>query len=325
MATTSARALKLLSVLSTGSLVSASEIAERMGVAERTVRRDITTLRDLGYEIEPITGAGGGYRMRGGARLPPMVFDEDQVIAIAVALQTAPSVLAGIAESSARALKTVRQVMPEQLRIESDAFTVTLVPNYWEFPASPIDAAVVRDVGAAVRRRHILRADYADNEAEPTRLRLEPHHMIVWAARWYLVAYDLDLCTWRALRLDRLTAKSPTYAPFLERDMPNGTPESFVKHSFDRGDSVVGWPCQGSAVLDIAPQVVAEFAPGGAVVEYVSDTSSRLRMGAWSWVGLAGLFITFGAALEEVEPLELRKAFFTVRNRIDQIESRQEP
>lgn len=319
MASTSARALKLLSLLSTGTLIRSDEIAQRMGVAERTVRRDISTLRDLGYEIEPVKGLGGGYRMQGGARLPPMVFDEDQVVAIAVALQTAPSVLAGISESSARALRTVRQVMPERLRLESDAFAVTLVPNYWEFPAAPIDASVVRDVGAAVRRRHVLRADYDDGTTEGQRLRVEPHHMIVWAARWYLVAFDLDRDDWRALRLDRLTAKDPTYVPFSERAMTEGAPASFVKQTYDRGDSVAGWPCQGSAVLDVSPHIAAEFAPGGAVVEFVSSASSRLRMGAWSWTGLAGLFLTFGATLTDVEPLELRQAFIEIRSRIDRI------
>jgi len=319
MASTSARALKLLSVLSTGALIRAEEIVERMGVAERTVRRDISTLRDLGYEVEAVKGVGGGYRMRGGTRLPPMMFDEDQVVAIAVALQTVPSVLAGISESSARALATVRQVMPERLRLDSDAFTVIFVPNYWEFPAAPIDARVVREVGAAVRRRHVLRAEYNEGP-EPTRLRLEAHHMIVWASRWYLVAYDLDLQSWRALRLDRLTVKDPTYVPFAERAVPGETPESFVKKSFDRGDSIASWPCQGSAILRVAPHAAAEFAPGGAVVEYVSETHCRLRMGAWSWTGLAGLYITFGAALAEVEPEELRHAFSSVRSRLGHIE-----
>jgi len=324
MATTSARTLKLLSVLSTGALISADEIAARMGVAERTVRRDINTLRELGYEVDAIKGTGGGYRLPGVTHLPPMVFDEDQVVAIAVALQTVPSVLAGISESSARALTTVRQVMPERLRVESDAFTVIFVPNYWEFPAAPIDAQVVRAVGAAVRRRHVLRAEYINEGDEPTRLRVEAHHMIVWAARWYLVAYDLDQHTWRVLRLDRLAVKDSTYVPFAERALPEGTPESFVKKSFDRGDSVASWPCQGSVILRVAPHAAAEFAPGGAVVEYIDETHSRLRMGAWSWTGLAGLFITFGAALAEVEPAELRQAFATVRSRLDHIEPKGE-
>lgn len=302
-------------------MVRTDEVAQRMGIAERTVRRDISTLRDLGYEIEPVRGLGGGYRMQRGARLPPMVFDEDQVVAIAVALQTAPSVLAGISESSARALRTVSQVMPERLRFESDAFAVALVPNYWEFPAAPIDASVVRDVGAAVRRRHVLRADYDDDTAEGQRLRVEPHHMIVWAARWYLVAFDLDRGDWRVLRLERLIAKDPTYVSFPEREMTEGTPASFVKQTYDRGDSVADWPCQGSAVLDVPPHIAAEFAPGGAVVEFVSGAHSRLRMGAWSWSGLAGLFLTFGATFTTVEPRELRQAFTKIRARIDQIDT----
>ena len=319
MATTSARALKILSLMSSGATVSSAVLADRLGVGERTVRRDVETLRDLGYDVEPIRGAGGGYRLRGGSKIPPMVFDEDQVIAIAVALQTAPTVLAGIAESNARALGTIRQVMPERLRIESDAFTVTSVPNYWEFPASPIDAQIVRDIGAAVRRRHVLRVDYSTDKTEPVRMRLEPHHMIVWAARWYLVAYDLGSEEWRALRLDRLSAKDPTYVPFHERPLPAGSAEAFVKRTFDRGDSIAGWPCQGSAVLEVPPQIAAEFAPGGAVVERVTRTSSRLTMGAWSWIGLAGLFITFATDMTEVEPAQLRKAFKTVGARLGRL------
>lgn len=316
MASTSARALKLLSVLSTGVVASSADLTERLGVSERTIRRDVETLRDLGYQIDPVKGAGGGYRLRGGARLPPLLFDEDQVVAIAVSLQTAPTVLAGIDESCARALQTVRQVMPERLRLESDAFTVTFVANQWEFPAEPIDAALIRDVGAAVRRRHVLRAEYAEHDGTVTRLRVEPHHLVVWAARWYLLAYDLDVDRWRVLRLDRVTAKAPTMVPFRDRSVPGDSAEAFVKRTFDRGDKLAPWPCQGSVVLDVPPSVAAQFAPGGAVVEYVSDATCRLTMGAWSWIGLAGLFITFAADMAEVEPQQLREAFAQVRARL---------
>lgn len=315
MASTSARALKLLSVLGTGVVMNSTELAARLGVSERTVRRDIETLRELGYSVEPLSGIGGGYRLGGGSRLPPLVFDEDQVVAIAVALQTATSVLAGIGESSARALETVRQVMPERLRLESDALTVTSVPNYWEFPAEAIDAALVREIGAAVRRRHLLRAEYrSDHETE--RVHVEPHRIIVWAARWYLVAWDLERDGWRVLRLDRLVAKDPTWVAFADRGLDAQAAEKIVKSTCDRGDSLAGWPCQGSAVLRVAPQLAAEFAPGGAVVEYVDDSTSRLRMGAWSWIGLAGLFITFAADLSQVEPKQLRDAFAHVRERL---------
>lgn len=319
MATTSARALTLLSLISTGATLTADELAARLAVAPRTIRRDVETLREVGYEIEAVTGAGGGYRLSAGTRLPPMLFDEDQVVAIAVALQTAPGVLDGIAESSARALKTVRQVMPQRLRIESDAFTVTSVPNAWEFRATPIDAAVVREVGAAVRRRHVLRAAYATGDGGERVLRLEPHRVVVWAGRWYLVAFDLESDAWRTLRLDRLTTKDPTYVPFDDRPLPDGGVEAFVKRSVDRGDALASWPCLGSAVIDVPPEIAAEFAPGGAVVERVSDTATRLRMGAWSWTGLAGLYITFAAELREVEPAELRDAFARVQERIGRI------
>lgn len=321
MPTTSARALRILSILSGGAIIASSDLTATLQVAERTIRRDVATLRSLGYEIEATTGAGGGYRLRAGSRLPPMLFDEDQVVAIAIALQTVPRVLDGISESSARALRTVRQVMPERLRFESDAFTVTSVPNAWEFAASPIDAAVVRDVGAAIRRRHVLRAAYASPDGRDiVDLRVEPHDMVVWAARWYLLAYDLEAESWRVLRLDRLTAKAPTFVPIAERPLPPGGAQQFVKYAHDRGDTLASWPCHGSAVLSVSPEAAAEFAPGGAVVERVDDEHSRLRMGAWSWTGLAGLFITFAADMQHVEPAELREAFDRVRERIGRIE-----
>jgi len=316
---TSARALTLLSVLSTGATVAAADLAARLGVAERTLRRDVDTLRGLGYRIASTRGLGGGYRLVSGTRLPPLVLDEEQVVAIAVALQTVPAVLTGIGESSARALRTVRQVMPERLAAESDAFSVTAVPNYWEFPAPPVDAAVVRDVGAAVRHRHLLRAEYSPADAAPERLRLEPHDLVVWAGRWYLVAYALGSEEWRVLRLDRLRAGDPTWVDFAERARPV-SPAELVKRTVDRGDTLAAWPCRGSAVLEVPPAAAAEFAPGGAVVERVDDARSRLRMGAWSWIGLAGLFITFGARMTKVEPAELRQAFATARERLAAIE-----
>lgn len=313
MATTSNRALTLLSILGAGSTIGCDELAARFGVSARTIRRDIDTLRELGYEVHSAPGAGGGYRLGSGTRLPPMVFDEDQVVAIAVALQTVPTVLTGMTEACARALRTVRQVMPERMRIDSDAFTVTSIPNYWEFPAAPIDASIVREVGAAVRRRHVLRADYLQDDAI-SRVRVEPHDIVVWAARWYLLAYDLDEHRWRALRLERLVAKPATFLPFEPREVPAESAEAFVKASFDRGDSLAPWPCQGSAVLPVPPELVAEFAPGGAIVERLDAATSRLRMGAWSWQGLAGLYLTFAIELTDVEPSDLRQAFARIRD-----------
>ncbi|WP_369053414.1 helix-turn-helix transcriptional regulator [Kineococcus terrestris] len=326
MASTSARALALLSMLSSGATLTGEEVARRLGVSRRTARRDVETLRELGYVVEPVLGAGGGYRLGPGGALPPLVLDEEQVVAVAVSLQTTSAVLRGVEESSRRALRTIRQVMPARARREADALTATVVPNQWEFPAPALDAAVVRAVGTAVRQRVELRLDYDEEDLPgdgrtgggggPVTRVVEPHHLVVWAARWYLVAHERARQRWAVLRLDRVSAPTATGAPFRERPLPEGGPADFVQRTPDRGDRLAPWPCTGSAVLDLPAPLVARFAPGGAVVRAVGEDRCELSMGAWSWAGLAGLFVTFGSPLAEVRPAELREAFAVAAGRL---------
>lgn len=314
---TSARTLRLLSIFGVGATLTAEDLAERLGVSVRTVRRDIDTLRDLGYEIEAVRGAGGGYRLGRATRLPPVVFDEEQAVAAAVALQTVPAVLSGIRENSARALATLRQAMPVRSRIRTEPFTVSAARNYWEFPAAPIDAEIIRVIGGAINRQHTVRVD-CTGEDEPTTLVLEPHALVVWAARWYLVAFEPAADRWRAMRVDRLEPGMPTGRGFARRDIPHGDPVAFVMSTYDRGDIPAAWPCRGSALVALPAPVVARFAPGGATVEYATDSSCRLSLGAWSWAGLAGLLLTFDADLTDIEPAELRQALRSLRTRIDE-------
>ena len=316
MAVTSARTLKLLSIFGTGATLTAEELASRVRVSLRTVRRDIDTLRDLGYDIEAVRGVGGGYRLGRAMRLPPVVFDEDQAVATAVALQTVPTILSGIKENAARALTTLRQAMPERSRLHAEAFTVSSARNYWEFPAPPIDAEVVRTIGTAISRRHLVQVEYA-GDGEAVTLTLEPHDLVVWAARWYLVAYDPTADRWRAIRLDRLTPGTPTHRPFEHRAIPQGDAVNFVMTTHDRGDVAAEWQCRGSAILALPASTVARFAPGGSTVEHQTEDSCRLTLGAWSWTGLAGLLLTFDADLTEIEPAELREALHIIRDRID--------
>lgn len=338
MATTSARALRLLSLLTTGTTLPASALAERLEASPRTVRRDVETLRELGYDVETVHGAGGGYRMRASGPVPPLVLAEDEVVAVVVALQTASAVLVGLEESGRRALRAVQQVVPRRLRASSQAFPLTVLPNQWEFPAAPLPVGIVREVGSAVRLRQLLRLSL---EAGPAVL-AEPHHLVVWAARWYLVCREpgpgpgtevgpdvgaevgpdvgADARRWRVLRLDRLRGATPTGRTFGDRAVPGGSAADLVRRTAERGDVPAPWPCQGSAVVAVPAALAAQFAPGGAVVEVVAGGRSRLRMGAWSWVGLAGLFLTFGADLDEVEPPPLREALRAVRDRIGRIE-----
>ncbi|GAA4839542.1 hypothetical protein GCM10023201_31580 [Actinomycetospora corticicola] len=265
MATTSARTLTLLSLLGTGRTYSGRELRERLEVSERTLRRDVDTLRELGYVIDPVMGTHGGYRLGPGGAVPPIVLDEDQAVAAVVALQSSPSVLTGIEESARRALDTIVRALPRRLRPTADAFTVTVVPNQWEFPTPPIDAALVEQVGRAVRQNQLLRLDH---DQEP--LRLEPHHLVVWAARWYLVAYDGS--AWRVLRLDRLRLHAPTNARFEPRPLPE-SPADLVRHTPDRGDHPAPWPCLGRADLDL-PRRRSPSSPR-AVPSSTSSTRER--------------------------------------------------
>lgn len=316
MADTSARALKLLSIFGTGVTLTAEELAARVKVSLRTVRRDIDTLRDLGYDIEAVRGVGGGYRLGHASRLPPVVFDEDQAVAAAVALQTVPTILSGINENAARALTTLRQAMPERSRLQAEAFTVSPARNYWEFPAPPLDVELVRTIGTAISRRHLVQAGYT-GDGETVMMTLEPHDLVVWAARWYLVAYDPAAGRWRAVRLDRLTPGPPTHKPFARRGVPLDDAVNFVMTTHDRGDVAAEWPCRGSAVVALPAPVVARFAPGGSTVEHLSHDRCRLTLGAWSWAGIAGLLLTFDADIGDVEPVELCEALRAIRDRID--------
>ncbi|WP_030899739.1 MULTISPECIES: helix-turn-helix transcriptional regulator [unclassified Streptomyces] len=317
MAATSARTLKLLSIFGIGATLTAEELATRLGTSVRTVRRDIDTLRELGYEIEAVRGAGGGYRLGRATRLPPVVFDEEQAVAAAVALQTVPTILSGIREHSARALATLRQAMPARSRVHAEAFTVSAARNYWEFPAAPIDAEIIRVIGGAINRQHVVRVDYTGEE-EPTTLTLEPHSLVVWAARWYLVAFQPDTDRWRVMRVDRLEPRMPTGRTFDRRDVPHGDPVAFVMSTYDRGDTPAEWPCRGSVLMALPAPVVARFAPGGSTVEHHTDSSCRLTLGAWSWAGLAGLLLTFDADITDIEPAELRQALRSVGTRINE-------
>lgn len=326
MADTSARILRLLSLLEARVEWPGGELADRLGVSSRTLRRDIDTLRKLGYPVNALKGPGGGYRLGRGAKLPPLVLDDDQAIAIALALQTAPATVSGIDDAVTRALSTMRKVMPARLRAASEAFEVTSLRNYWEFSAPPLDVETLQIVGSAIRRSRTLRFTYADpREPEDSRrdagpslpVEVEPHHLVVWAGRWYLIARQHRDNSWHTYRVDRLRSKSSMGRPFARHALTQEDLTRLVVQNPDRGDTAGQWQCVGSATVDLPAGVVARWAPGGSVVSPVDAQRCRLTIGGWSWAGVTGLFITFDADLSEVYPDELVEAFATIGRRLD--------
>lgn len=311
---TSARLLALLSVLQTRRDWSGQDLAARLDVSARTVRRDVDRLRELGYPITTFKGPDGGYRLDAGSRMPPLLFDDDQAVALAVALQAATASGAGIGEAAARALNTVRQVMPARLRQRIDAVRVAVVAAP-DARRAQADGGLLTAISAAVHAREELRLDYtpafrpasARDEAAVDLRRVQPHHLVTWAGRWYLLAWDVERGDWRTLRVDRIALRSPNGPRFTPREVPGGDVGSFLTSRFRGSDGAVDWPCRGEVVLDLPAAAVVPFAYDG-LVEEMGAERCRLVLGSWSWVGLASAVGRFDADFEVVGPPELEEA-----------------
>ncbi|MGD3111500.1 helix-turn-helix transcriptional regulator [Streptomyces sp. YGL11-2] len=223
-----ARMLRLLSLLQTRREWSGAELAERLGVTGRTVRRDIDRLRDLGYPVEGTTGHAGGYRLAAGIDLPPLLLDDEEAIAIAVALRTATSGVTGIADTAVRALAKLEQVLPARLRHQVSALQQATVPLPWS-GGPQADPATLATLAAACRDHEIVTFDYQSKHTpSPAARRVEPHSLVAAGSRWYLVAYDLAKDAWRTFRVDRLTHPAPTGRRVTARDLPADDPAAYV-------------------------------------------------------------------------------------------------
>lgn len=332
---TTSRLLLLLSLLQTRRDWPGQVLADRLDITHRTVRRDVERLREMGYSIRALKGPAGGYRLDAGAELPPLLFDDDQVVALTVALQAAAMTGAGIEEAAVRALTTVRQVMPPRLRHRLDALQFTAVPSPGG-SAGQASPDVLVALSTAVRAGEVVRFDYASDRSEtgapggsahdavaggaptprdvPAARRVEPHGVVTSGGCWYLVAWDLDADDWRTFRADRISPRTPTGPRFVSRAIPGGSAHALVSARFKGSDDGDLWPCRGTVNLDLPAHAVLPFA-GDGTVETLGPDRCTLTAGSWSWVSLAASLGRFGADIEVVEPPELADAFaeLTVR------------
>lgn len=313
MSTTS-RLLSLLSLLQTRRDWPGPVLADRLGVSPRTVRRDIDRLRELGYSIQATTGPEGSYRLEAGTDLPPLLFDEDQAVSVALALQTAAAAGVQIEEGAVRALATIRQVMPPRLRPRLDALRITTVARPGDTAPMEVSIGVLVDLATAIRAREVLRFDYASHsDGGAKRRRVEPHHLISSYGRWYLLAWDLERDDWRLFSIDRVTPHTPTGPRFAPRAVPAGDVQQFVSARF-KGSDVNDWACRGTVVLDLPAREVLPFAGDGTVVAINAEQCS-LESGSWSWGSLAASFGRFEVSMEVVGPPELAEAFGVLAQR----------
>jgi predicted DNA-binding transcriptional regulator YafY len=222
-----ARLLRLLSLLQTRRAWAGAELADRLGVTARTVRRDIDRLRELGYPVDSVPGHTGGYRLSSGTDVPPLLLDDDEAVAIAVALRTVTSGLTGIAEVALRALAKLERVLPARLHGRVTALQHTVTPLHYTGGGPQANPGVLVTVAAACRDHEIITFDYTTRHGITGLRRVEPHGVVA-AGLWYLVGYDTDRDDWRLYRLDRMTDPRPTGRRVAPRDLPAADPAAYV-------------------------------------------------------------------------------------------------
>ncbi|MGW5456198.1 helix-turn-helix transcriptional regulator [Nocardia sp. NPDC003979] len=278
------------------------------------MRRDVDRLRELGYPVQAIKGPEGGYRLQAGSELPPLLFDDEQAVALAVALRIAVGTGAGIEDSAARALATVRQVLPSRLRQRVDALEIAAAGTDVQ-----VDTQILMDLSIAIRRAEEVRFDYPEATApeavdpRPPR-RIQPHHLVVRDGRWYLIGWDPERADWRTYRADRMTLRIPNGPRLAPRQLPGGDVTAFLSARFKGSSGADAWPCVGEVIVHPPASRVAPFA-GDAVVEALDQRRTRLLIGSWSWAALAATLARFDTEIEVVTPQPLRDAFTELSGR----------
>ncbi len=310
MADTTSRALSMLNLLQTHRHWAGAELAERLGVTRRTVRRDIERLRELGYRIESTPGAAGGYRLEAGSALPPLLLTDDEAVAMAIGLRVAAAQrLVDGHDTTLTALAKLEQVLPAPLRRRVNALAEAVQPAGIRTGAA-VSPEVLGELALACRDHERVRFDYTAASGEPARRRVEPYALAPADRHWYLVCWDVDRDDWRTFRIDRLSNVEHTRARFEARALE---PEEVV----ERVRAARSWGKRAGevvAVMDLPlAQVVDYFGPWGKGAEAVDPGRTswpvgggnvRETMGGLSWIP-AG--VEYTTNLGEPERTELRE------------------
>lgn len=301
MTGTTTRALRLLSLLQARRVWSGTELMRRLGVSERTLRRDIERLRELGYEVISTSGPAGGYQLQAGSDMPPLLLDDDEAMAIAVSLLTAAGgTVDGMEETSVRALTKLEQVLPARVRRRVSTLQTAVEPLVRSWVT--VDAETLTTVAQACRDQERLRFHYRNREGEETERNVEPHQLVSLYQRWYLLAYDRDRDDWRTFRVDRMGAPWATRMRFEPRPIPGGSAADYVEES----RRSIPMRYQVVATVNASPDLATERLHHSRVeLEAIGDERCVVRMQGDSLEWIAFSFIWLGVEFEIQEPPEL--------------------
>ena len=310
MLQTSARLLRLLSLLQARAGWSGAELADELGVTTRTVRNDVQRLRDLGYPVQASPGVGGGYRLGTGAALPPLLLDDEEAMAVAVGLRTAAGAsVTDIQETSIRALAKLEQVLPSRLRHRVHTLQAATVEI--SAPGPTVDAAVLTAVAAACRDHQRLRFDYRDHDGSASVRTVEPHRLVHDRGRWYLVAWDGDRADWRTFRADRIQPRVPTGPRFVPREPPGGDVATYLL----RGVGAATWRYRARVTVHAPATVAAGRLPPAVLVDAVDDHTCIIHVGSDTPQLLAAYLGMLDADFEVDGPPELVEQLATLSDR----------
>ncbi|HEV3047366.1 MAG TPA: YafY family protein [Solirubrobacteraceae bacterium] len=308
--TTAGRLLSLLSLLQGRRDWPGGELQERLGVSARTVRRDMARLRELGYPIESISGPAGGYRLQAGTAMPPLLLDDEEATAVAIALRTAArSAVAGIEETALRALVKLEQVLPAHLRRRVRALgeaTSTPAPAWpGQAPGRSVDAQALTLLAGACRDCELVRFLYAARDGRRTRRVVEPHALVALGRRWYLVAWDPGRSAWRTFRLDRVEQLREHGRRFAARTIPGVDAAAFVRRSI----GALSYRYEATVTYD-APveQLRGRLAYGWGTLEALDEQTCVYRTSDDDLEWLAFRIGMAGADFSVEGPPELREA-----------------
>ena len=312
MSDTPARLLRLLSLLQTPRDWPGSELAERLQVSPRTIRRDIQRLRDLGYPVQATMGAVGGYRLVAGTAMPPLLLDDEEAVAVAVGLRTAANgTVTGIEEASVRALVKLEQVLPSRLRYRVSALHSVTLP----LPGAQalVDPAILTVIATAARDRQRISFRYTSHDGTQATRAAEPHHLVPTGRRWYLLGWDPANNGWRTFRADRITSPQITGPRFTPRDPPGGDAAAYVSRSV----SSAPYRYQARIRLHLPAQAAAErLPPTVGHLQADGEHACILHTGAESPDVLAIYVAIIGAEFEILDPPELAEHILALAGRL---------